>query len=167
MTENDKRKPGFYKASPEAIPPYQAAIAQYQNPAKHALIGMIKGGNDIEWDYWKATIEQGRRSEFDTILDFFVNVPSLQDQFADEAVTKAWYWNEIEPTTLSSQFYYRPELLRMLRSSAGADAMISDGWLVKYVTGRIDAETTWADTSYLIGTKDYFAYIHLYLVIIH
>ena len=55
----------------------------------------------------------------------------------------------------------------MLRLSAGPDAMISDGWLVKYVTGRIDTETTCSDSSYLIATRSYFAYIQLYEETIH
>jgi hypothetical protein len=50
----------------------------------------VKSGNDLRWDYWKATIEFGRRAKFDSILDFFVNLPSLQDNFADESVTEEW-----------------------------------------------------------------------------
>ena len=167
MTENDKRRPGIHKTPPEEIPPYQAAMAQYQNPAKQALIKTVKGGDDLEWDPWHATIEYGRRTKFDTIQDFFVNLPSMQNDFVDESVTEEWYWNEIEPIILATKFYYRPELLRLLRSNAGPDAMIGEGWLVKYVTGRIDTETTWADTTYLIATNGYFAYIQLYMVILH
>ncbi len=167
MSENEERKPGFYRASPEEIPPYQVAIAQYQDPAKQSLIGNVKSGNDLQWDHWKATIEYSRRDNFDGILDFFVNLPSLQDDFADELVTGEWYWREIEPATLDSEFYYRPELMQLLRSNAGSDAMITAGWLVKSDAGRIDTETTWSDNSYLIGTNGYFAYIQLYRWIIH
>lgn len=167
MTKDDKRRPGLHKAPSEAIPPYKAAIAQYQDQAKQALIKTVKGGNDGKWDNWKATIEYSRRARFDNILDFFVNLPSLQGKYADKSVTEAWYWNEVEPVTLATKFYYRSELLGLLRANAGTEAMIEEGWLLKYVTGQIDAETTWADTSYLFATSGYFAYIQLYTEIDH
>jgi hypothetical protein len=63
--------------------------------------------------------------------------------------------------TLDTKFNYRPELLRLLRSTAVTDTLIDEDWLVKYVTGRIDGETTWADTSYLIATNRYYVYIQL------
>jgi hypothetical protein len=158
---------GLHPAPPEAVPPFRAAVAQYHDPAKQALIGTVQDGNDLEWDNWQVTIEYGRRSSFDGILDFFANLPSLQGDLADEAVTGQWYWNELEPETLTGAFTYRPEIARLLRWKAGADALITEGWLVKYESGRIDAETTWSDTSYLIGTNGYFAYIQLYMKIIH
>jgi hypothetical protein len=167
MTDHDERKPGFYPAPPEAIPPYRTAIGRYQDPAKQTLIKDVEGGDDLEWDRWKATIEYGRRVDFEGILDFFVNLPSLQETFGDESATEQWYWHELDRVTLDTKFYYRPELVRLLRANAGADALIMEGWLVKYVDDRIDTETTWSDASYLFATNRYFAYIQLYNETIH
>jgi hypothetical protein len=142
MSDDDKRGPGFHKAPPGAIPPYQAARGQFRDPARQAQIEMVTGGNDLEWDRWRATIEYGRGDGFANLLDFFVNPPSLQEKFADPTVTNGWYWREVERVTLARHFGHRPELLPLLRSHAGPDALIQAGWLVNYVTGRIDTETT-------------------------
>ncbi len=160
MTENDNHQPG-------AIPPYREAITQYQYPAKQSLVNTVQGGSDFEYDAWQATIEYGRQSDFANILDFFVNLPSLQDIFADGSKTEGWRWEAVEPETLKNKFYYRPELLRLLRSKGVTDPLIIEGWLLKYDAGRIDTETTWSDTSYLLATNNHFLYIQLYMEIIH
>ena len=154
---------GIYRASPEKIAPFEAAINQYQDPARLALIKQVEGSSENEWDIWKASIEYGCRSNFEGILDFFVNLSYLQNKFTKKSVTEKWYWSEIEPVTLDSKFYYRPEIIQMLRYNAGSDAMINHGWLVTHVSGQIDAETIWSNDSYLVGTKGYFAYIQLYM----
>jgi len=167
MTENDNRKPGLHRAPPDSIPPFLDAAARFQDPARQVSVQTMKKGSDNEWDTWKASIEHGRRSKFENILDFFVNLPSLQDALGDSAVTAEWYWNAIEPELLASRFYYRPEIVRLLKIHAGSDATITEGWLVRYESGRIDTETTWSDASYLVGTDGYFAYIQLYTEQIH
>jgi hypothetical protein len=58
------------------LPPSQAALAQYQDPIRQRLIGMVEGGSDFEYDRWQATIEYGRHPNFHTILDFFANLPT-------------------------------------------------------------------------------------------
>ena len=167
MTENSKSKPGFRKSPPDEIPAYREALTQYQEKAKQSNIETIKGGNNLEWDNWKATIEYGHRICFEHIWDFFVNLPSLHHVFSDESLTDEWYWNKLESVPLSSKFYYRPEILRLLRANAGTDSLIEEGWLLKHVAGRIDTETTWTDTSYLIATNSFYAYIQLYTEQIH
>jgi hypothetical protein len=57
--------------------------------------------------------------------------------------------------------------LLFLHSHTLTHTFLIEGWLVKYVTGRIDPETTWSDSSYLITTNSFFAYIQLYTEQIH
>lgn len=159
--------PGSRKAGPDDIPPFRTVLNRYQDPARQAQIGTVTGGSELEWDRWRATIEYGRFTTFEHLLDFFVNIPSLRDKFPVEAMTNAWYWDKIPAVTLATKFSFRPELVQLLRANAGPAAMITEGWLLKHDTGRVDGETTWADTSYLIATSDYFAYIQLYMETVH
>ncbi len=78
MSEFDKRRPGFYRALPQAIPQFQPAIAQFQDAARQSLIDTVQDGDDLQWDRWNATIEYGSTADFDSILGFFVNLPSLR-----------------------------------------------------------------------------------------
>ena len=167
MTKMQNRRPGLYKSDPDEIPPYKKALIRYKDVAKQSYINSVKAGNDLEWDYWSATIEYGSRAKFDNLWDFFANLPSLQKDFQDESVTQEWYWKKINPIPLSNEFYYRPEILRILRAKAGPDSMIEEGWMLKYESGQIDTETTWSDTSHLIATNSFFTYFQIYMHIIH
>lgn len=167
MSDNERRKPGLYRASPESIPAFEEAIARHHNPSKQALIQTWSGSDNNEWDPWKITFEHGRRSQFDGILDFFVNVPSLKSVLTDASITDQWLWNAMEERLLAEHFPTSSELVRMLRLRAGADALITEGWLLRHQTGHVDSITTWAETSYLLGTEGYFAYIQLYRQQIH
>jgi len=155
------------KNKPEEIPPFRVALSKFQDPARQSLIQTVQDSSDFEYDRWKVTIEFGRQSNFANILDFFVNLPSLQDKFANKAETEKWTWEAFKPGTLSEKFYYRPELTRMLRSKGVTDTLITEGWLLKHDSGRIDTETTWSDTSHLLATNNHFLYIQLYMEIIH
>jgi hypothetical protein len=149
------------------IPPFQEAIIKYRNPARQTHIEQVKDGEEIEYDPWSVTIDYGRRDNFVNILDFFVNLPSMQNTVAYPSVTSRWAWEVVELETVEKKFDFRPEILRLLHSKSVTDTLIEEGWLLKDYSGPLDSDTTSRDTSYLIGTKKYFMYIQIYMEIIH
>jgi hypothetical protein len=162
MKESKENKYGLHRADKKDIPPYKKAMIQYRDKDKQRHIKTLNARNDSKWDSWNFKIEYSARNKFDHILDFFVNLPSLDEELNNEKTTREWYWNPLEPKSLSRQFYYRPEVVGKLRENAGTDALFNEGWMVKYTDGRIDGETTWSDASYLFSANSYYAYIQLY-----
>lgn len=138
------------------------ALLEYRSGAKQKLIKSIRAKNDSEYNTYRFMIEYGPRTKFENLLDFFVNLPSIQKELNDEKLMIDWKWNRVEPNSFSKEFYYRPEVVAKLRENAGTDALFNEGWRVKYADGRIDGETTWSEASYLLVTNSYYAFIDLY-----
>jgi hypothetical protein len=79
----------------------------------------FQNGQDSEYNTWRVAAEVGYRSTFKELGDFFVNLPSLQDELPGKEAVAGCEWTIIEPVTLASLFAYRMELLGLLRTNAG------------------------------------------------
>jgi hypothetical protein len=146
---------------------YREAVARYRDPAKRARILTARDRNDAEFGAWRCTVEIAPQSAFADRIDFFVNLPSLADTPDDHPTSKAWKRPWREASTLQDEFATTPVVVRLMRELGIADSLLESGWWLRDDSGRIDAETTWSDCSFLVSTERHFAYIQLYQVIDH
>lgn len=164
MIENELTETVIDDVQLTEFPSYQT-LAEHKDAEKQVLVKTLMGGSDFPLDFWNATIEYSSQENFNSVLDFLANLPSLQKEFGNEETAENWTWSDIEPTTLENKFTHRPELIRMLRAKGMTDALISEGWLIKSASGQVDGETSWSDTSHLLITDQHYVFIQLYHVI--
>lgn len=157
-------------------PDLPRAIALYGgNLEKQAQIQGAQGEDPAPWMTWKGAIAWSPKTAFAHGLDFFVNVPWVQEDLTQPEIYGTWYWHGVTEKTLDQLFpdddgdgfADSPQMYHLLKAHLNPRSPIVQGWTVAKNYGRIDGDCTYSDFTYLLESDRHYLFMRNYQEVLH
>lgn len=166
MFIGDKFFGGEEPAPRDSIPDLNAVRAGELAPERPGCIQTYSAEGDFEYyNGWRVVLEYARRSDFGSLLAFFVNTSAARGG-APEA-WRRWLWNPLAPGLASEVFPDDSVLARAFQQANLRGAQLLRGWRLHVDHGRVDPDITCSEEFYLFETESDYVFASYYRELLH
>jgi hypothetical protein len=166
MFIGDKFFGGEEPAPRESIPDLDEVRRLELAPQPPACIQTFSAEGDFEYyNGWRVALEYARRSDFASLLAFFVNTSAARGG-APEA-WRRWLWNPLAPGLASAAFPDDSVLAGALDQTGLRPAELVQGWRLHVDHGRVDPDITCSEEFYLFETESDYIFARYYQELLH
>lgn len=135
-------------------------------PQAPASMQTYAAEGDFEYyNGWRVALEYARRSEFGTLLAFFVNTAAARG--SAPGAWRRWLWNPLAPGLAGEVFPDDSVLARALQQAGLWPAKLEMGWRLHVDHGRVDPDITCSEEFYLFETESDYIFARYYQELLH